>query len=95
MNRERCSVRFHCSSNMVRPQVGWGLPEKIQKLRGRPWMDSREASSPVPPVPSALQGSGPQFWDLHIQPAEQGKEIQARVLLLSGIRWCGHISLQD
>lgn len=95
MNRARCSVRFRCCSDMVTPQVGWGLSEKIQKLRGRPWMDSRKASSPVPSAPSVLQAGGHQFWVPRIRPAERGEEIRARVLLLSGIRWCGHITLQD
>lgn len=33
---------FTVDSNMVKPHVGWGRPsEKIQKLRGRRWVDSR------------------------------------------------------
>lgn len=51
--------------------------------------------SPVPSAPSALQGSGYQFWIPQIQPAERGKGIQVRGGLLSGIRWCGHVSGQD
>lgn len=68
VKNEMCKMFWVVSLDcgIVRPCVGWGRPSgKIQKPRGRPWVEVRGPRSSAVSC-SVLQANGPQLWCLSV-----------------------------